>query len=110
MKQWLFGALVFGVACSSTSAQPARQVAPGDVVGTVVSEPITLAQVDEKALQQSAASFGSMRLAQALYEARRLAIDEIVANRLMDREAKARGIDRATLVEKEIGDKVPPVS
>jgi protein-disulfide isomerase len=50
-----------------------------------------------------------MKLSQALYEARRAAVDELVANALMDQEAKTRGIDRATLVEKEIADKVPPV-
>ena len=110
MKHLLFGALVFGVACSSTSAQPTRQAAAGDVVATVGSQPVTLAQVDEKALQQSAANFGSMKLSQALYEARRAAIDDIVATMLMDQEAKARGLDRATLVEKEIGDKIAAVT
>src|SRR5262249_8714920 len=92
------------------SAQPAKQAAPGDVVATVGSESITLAQADEKALQQPASNFGSLRLAQALYEARRMAIDEIVASRLMGQEAKSRGVDAATVAEKEIGDKVPPVT
>jgi protein-disulfide isomerase len=110
MKNWIVALFVFGVACSSTAAQPTKHAAPGDVVATVGAESITLAQVDEKALQQSAANFGSMRLVQALYEARRMAIDEIVASRLMDQEAKSRGVDRTTLVEKEIGDKVPPVT
>jgi protein-disulfide isomerase len=110
MKNWIVAALVLGIACSPTAAQPAKQAAPGDVVATVGTDSITLAQVDEKALQQSTANFGSMRLGQALYEARRMAIDEIVATRLMEREAKSRSIDRATLVEKEIGDKVSPVS
>lgn len=110
MKNWIVALLVFGIACSPTAAQPAKQAAPGDVVATVGTESITLAQVDEKALQQSAANFGSLRLVQALYEARRMAIDEIVADRLMNQEAKSRGVDRTTLVEKEIGDKVPPVS
>src|SRR5262249_41294770 len=71
---------------------------------------ITMAQVDDKALQQATSNFGSMKLSQALYEARRMAIDEMVANALMDQEAKTRGIDRATLVEKEIGSKAAPVT
>jgi hypothetical protein len=49
-------------------------------------------------------------LSQALYEARRTALEEIVANKLMDEAAKAQGIDRTTLIEKEITAKVPPVS
>lgn len=110
MKSLLLGTILFGVACSSTSAQPAKHVAPTDVVATVGSTTITLAQVDEKALQQPAANFGSLRLSQALYEARRAAIDEIVAATLMDQEAKAKGTDRATLVEQEIGNKVAPVT
>ena len=110
MKHLLLVALLFGAGCSSTSAQPAKQVAPGDVVATVGTTSITMAQVDDKALQQATSNFGSMKLSQALYEARRMAIDEMVANALMDQEAKTRGIDRATLVEKEIGSKVAPVT
>jgi len=110
MKQALLGLALVLSACSPTSAQPAKTQAPGDVVATVGSRSITLAQVDEKALQQPTASFGPVTLAQALYEARRGAIDEIVANLLLDQEAKARGIDRAELVEKEIGSKVAPVT
>src|SRR5262249_23792047 len=110
MKLVLIATLVFGAACSSTSAQPAKHVAPSDVVATVGPTSITLAQVDDQALQQSTASFGSVKLVQALYEARRAAIDDLVATALMDQEAKARGMDRATLVEKEIGGKVAPVT
>jgi protein-disulfide isomerase len=95
--------------CSTTEAQPTKALAPGEVVATVGSRSITLAEVDERALQQPAANFGSIKLGQALYEARRMAIDEIVANALLDQEAKARGMDRATLTEKEIGSKVAPV-
>src|ERR671933_565553 len=90
------------MACSLTSAQQSKQPAPTDVVATVGSTSITLAQVDEKALLQSVTNFGSVKLAQALYEARRAAVDDLVANVLIDQEAKARGTDRSALVEKEI--------
>ena len=40
-------------ACSRTSAQPAKQFAPADVVATVGSTSITLAEVDDRALQLS---------------------------------------------------------
>jgi protein-disulfide isomerase len=98
--------LVLFAACS-TAAQPARQQpAPSDVVAAVGGVQITLAQVDERALREPAATFGNARLGQALYLARRAALDEIVGNQLMDQEAKARGIDRAALVEKEIASGV----
>jgi protein-disulfide isomerase len=94
------------VASCSTAAQPARPQTPSDAVATVGSTTITLAQVDEVALQQSASSFGGMKLSQALYEARRLALDEVVGNTLLDQEAKSRGLDRAALVDAEITKKV----
>ena len=45
-------------ACSS-SAQPARTPAPGDVVATVGSTLDHAGQVDEKALEQPAGNFGT---------------------------------------------------
>src|SRR6476659_5372550 len=98
----VLGALLLS-ACSS-SAQSARQMTPSEVVATVGGAAITLGEVDTAALQQSAADFGGARLVQALYLARRAALDEIVGNRLLDAEAKVRGIDRATLVQREITD------
>ena len=101
--------LVIVTACS-TSAQPNRQAQQpnrADVVAMVGTAPITLEEVDARALQEPVSSFGSAKLVQALYLARRATIEEIVANRLMDSEAKARGIDRATLVERDIAAKAP---
>jgi len=111
MKPLLLATLLFAGACSSTSAQPNRVTAmsPTEVVATVGSKSITLAEVDERALQQSTANFGSVKLAQALYEARRAAIDEIVSTALLDAEAKARGVERSSVVEKEITSKITPV-
>ena len=41
-----------------------RQMAPGDAVATVGSTQVTLAQVDEKAMQQPATSFGNVKLSE----------------------------------------------
>ena len=98
--------LVALAACSS-SAQQAAQMSPADVVATVGSASITLAEVDEQALQSPASNFGSARLVQALYLARREALDDIIGRRLLEAEAKSRGVDRASLVEQEIADKAP---
>jgi protein-disulfide isomerase len=103
-------AFLLTAACSSSSAQSARRPAATDVVATVGTTSITLGQVDDKALEQSVSAFGSMKLSQALYEARRNAVDELVATALMDQEAKTRGVDRTTLVEQEIMSKVPQVA
>jgi protein-disulfide isomerase len=103
-----FGAsvIVLITACS-TSAQQARQPGPNDTVATVGGAAISLSQVDERALQQPAGAFGNARLGQALYLARRAALDDLIGNHLMDVEAKARGIDRPTLVEREIASAAP---
>jgi protein-disulfide isomerase len=108
-KLTLCAGLVVLTACSS-SAQQARRLAPTDIVATVGSTSITLAEVDDKALDQPAGNFGGAKLSQALYEARRAALDEIVMLKLMDDAAKAQGIERSALVEKEITSKIPTVT
>ena len=97
-------------ACSQTSAQQAKRPAPADTVATVGGTPITLAEVDDKALEQPVSNFGSAKLSQALYEARRAALDELVAAKLIDEAARTQGIERAALIEKEITAKVQAVS
>jgi len=110
MKSFLVFTILFGAACSPTSAQPAKPLAPGDVVATVGSKSITAAEMDDRALQEPASNFGNIRLVQAIYEARRRAVDQIVADALIDQEARSRGVERSALIEKEITDKVTPVT
>ena len=109
LKNFVGAAALLLTACSSTSAQPARRQSASDVVATAGTVSITLAQVDDKALEQPVANFGSLKLSQALYEARRTVIEELIATALLDQEAKARGVDRTKLVEEEITSKIPPV-
>jgi len=109
MKQLLFcAALVVLTACSS-AAEQARRPAQNEVVAIVGSKSFTLAEVDDKALEAPASNFGG-KLSQALYDARRLALDEMIASHLMDEAARSEGVDRATLVEKQITSKVAPVT
>jgi protein-disulfide isomerase len=100
-------ALIAG--CSSGAAQQ-RPQQPGDVVAIVGGASITLAQVDERALSQPASNFGGMRLSQAVYEARRAALDAMIGDALLDQESKARGIDRRILDDMEITSKTKPVT
>jgi protein-disulfide isomerase len=102
-------ALLVAAACSSSARQPKRP-GPSDVVATVGATSITLDQVDEKALQDPVTSFGDVTLAQAIYEARRAAAGEIIANILLDEEAKRRKVERTALYEQEITAKATSVS
>jgi len=101
-------------ACSGSAQQPraqqARAQTANDVVATVGPMTITLGQVDEQALKMPASSFGNMKLSEALYEARRAALDAMVGDALLDQEAKAHGTDRAALTAKEITAKVAAVT
>ena len=96
-------------ACSG-SAQQAPAQAATDVVATVGPTPIRLEQVDAQALKMPASNFGNLRLSEALYEARRAALDGMVGDLLLEQEAKARGVDRAALTAQEITSKVAPVT
>ena len=100
--------LLLAAACS-TAAQQQKSPGPSDVVATVGTASVTLEQVDQKALQEPAGSFGSMKLSQAIFEARRAAADQIVGDLLLDQEAKRRSVERAVLYEQEITAKAKPV-
>jgi protein-disulfide isomerase len=101
---------VFLLSACSGSAQQARAQTATDVIATVGPTPITLAQVDEQALKMPASSFGNMKLSEALYEARRAALDVMVGDALLDQQAKTQGMDRAALTAKEITAKVGAVT
>jgi protein-disulfide isomerase len=109
-KRFAWAGLAFFVACSSSAQQPNRIQGPTDVVATVGNASITLAEVDQKAMQQPASEFGQMKLVLALYEARRAAIDEIVGERLIADEAKTRGTSADALIDAEITSKIVTVT
>jgi protein-disulfide isomerase len=113
MTRWptlLFCATCVLLLVSGPSHAQARRPAPSDVVATVGSTSITLDQIDEKALQEPAGSFGSLKLSQALYEARRATAEEMVGDMLLDQESQRRGVDRAALVQQEITAHVAAVT
>jgi len=100
----------FLVACSSNAQQPDHYQGPNDVVAIVGNTSITLAEIDQKALQQPANDFGTSKLVLAIYEARRAAIDDVAGDKLIDIEAKARGVTTTALIDQEITSKIQPVT
>lgn len=108
MTKTTFAALGLIVLSACTgAAQGTRQQLPTDVVATVGSTSITLADVDQIALQQPTSQFGNARLVQAIYLSRRAALDDLIGSRLLDLEAKSRGIELAALVDREIASAAP---
>jgi protein-disulfide isomerase len=98
--------LVSLAACSRSDAQSPKTQGPSDVVATVGQNRITLAQVDERAMQQSVRDFGTMKLQQAIYEARRAVLEDLINDSLLDQEAQKAGLDRQALVDREVTKKV----
>ena len=105
----LVGALFLSVSCEKAPASQAARAgseSPGDsnVVARVGDREITLGEVDERALKANMAVF------QQLYDARRQAIEELLAEALLEQEAGKLGITREELETQEIRSKTPQVT
>ena len=72
----------------------------GDVAAEIGSAKVTMAEVDQRAAGALA------RIEFDRYQARRRALEEIVAERLLDEAARARGLSKEALVKAEIDDKL----
>jgi protein-disulfide isomerase len=102
----LIVAPLLGVSCSRLPQHVEARAAGADpapdaVAAELDGASITLAQVDEKA------QGGLATIRQQEYEARRRALDQIVDEKLLEREAKARGIEPQELLAREVDGKTP---
>jgi hypothetical protein len=100
--------LAAGQGCAAESSSPPQaaktaSTGSGEVVARVGDRAFTLEEIDAKALAVSIEPF------QALYDARRAALEEMVAEELVRREAAARGVEPGELIEQEVRSKVQPV-
>ncbi|HJS57428.1 MAG TPA: thioredoxin domain-containing protein [Vicinamibacteria bacterium] len=85
-----------------TTTKPVQ--GPGSVVASVDGAPITFEEMEERAAGRL---YG---LRQEEYDARRGAIEEIVYERLLQAEAKRRGVNVEALEKAEVTDKIAPVT
>jgi protein-disulfide isomerase len=103
------GLFVLFVAAAATVGCPKATPAPGaapsagasEVVATLDGAPITQAEVDERAKERL------MRVRQDEYEARREALDQLVGQKLLEKEAKSRGISVEQLLKDEVDRQIP---
>jgi protein-disulfide isomerase len=99
-------------ACAKTRAEgrakPAATPTPNPAAPTVIAVvngiPITLGEVDLRAASRLTA------IRQQEYDARREAIDDMVAEKLMEREAAERGLTVGDLLKGEVDAKAAPVT
>lgn len=89
---------------SSPSAATASPAASAAAVAEVDGETITADQVD-KALGPALD-----KLEQQIYDMRRQQLDQLIADRLVKREADRRGVTVEALLAAEVGQKVAPVT
>jgi hypothetical protein len=92
------------VAWAQAPAKPDAPKADPGVAATIGGKPVTLQELDAKALKTD------MKLAQSLYDARRKALDEVLMERLLGEEAATQKITVDQLIQKRIAEKVKPVT
>jgi len=96
--------LGLGLALVALVLAGTRTTNASEVIGQVGDTKITVDDVDSRAMATSAAAY------QALYDARRQALEELIQERLLEIEAAARKISTQELIDQEINQKVAPVT
>jgi len=89
-----------GGAVRAEDAKPAKD----EIAAYIGDSPVTLQELDAKVLKTN------MKLAQQMYDARRAAVDDVIIDRALAAEAKAKGVDVEKLLQEKIAAKATPVT
>jgi protein-disulfide isomerase len=102
---FITSALILALACSA----PAQQAATGsDTAARVGDRTITVKELDDH-WQKSAPGPHAQAL-QALYDGRKEALDEIIADSLIGQAAKAKGVTAEQWMQAEVGKRIKPIT
>lgn len=93
-----------GITNAAFAGDDAKGGAKPDVAAYIGDSPITVAELDAKVLKSN------MKLAQDLYNARKAAVDEVILDRALGADAKAKNVTVDQLLKEKIAAKVQPVS
>jgi hypothetical protein len=96
--------LAFASACGSAPRSTIQASSDDTVVAKVGDREFTLDEVDERAVRTN------MKTYQDLYNVRRDALEALIADALLQREADSRGVSVEELEAQEIEAKVEPVT
>ncbi len=96
-------AVAVAAASAQTPPKPDAPAAKEGVAAYIGGEPVTLQELDAKALKTD------MKLAQSLYNARRAALDQVLLDRLLGPEAATRKITVEQLVKEKAGATAKPI-
>ena len=102
----VFGVLLVSAACARSegpkpSASPAAPASSAEVVAQVDGVPILGRELDQRVERRLS------RLRQEEYEIRSQALDEMIGEHLLEKEAKTRGITTEGLLRDEVDEQVP---
>jgi len=95
---------VWGCARPTDAQTTGGALAPGGVVAVIDGVPVTFDEMEKRATKNL------YQLRQEEYETRRMALEEIIYERLLEKEARRRGLSVAELNRAEIDDKLTPVT
>lgn len=107
-RAWFLAAVVMLLSCSSAPAQQATATSGADVAARMGDRAITIAELDATWRATNAAQHAEA--AQMLYDGRRAALDQILADMLMAEAAKGKGLSPDAFAESEIAKRVKPVT
>jgi protein-disulfide isomerase len=100
---------VLVLACSTTPAQQPAAIAGGnDVAARIGDRAVTVRELDEKWRASDAADHADVL--QKLYDGRRQALENIIADMLVAEEAKKKGMSPDAYVESEVVKRITPIS
>ena len=110
MIRSLFVALCLALALGAASPAAAQTTSqsPTDIVARVGDQEITLAEVEQKWRESDAGSF--LRVTQDRYDALHRFLDEVIGDRLLAIEARARGISVDELLQQELPGRIEPIT
>ena len=98
----LAAGLLISLACSTQAQQP------GDVAARVGDRAITVKELDDRWQKEEPAQ--KAQAEQALYDGRKVALEAIIADMLVEQAAKAKGMTADAFVQGEVGKRLTPVT
>jgi hypothetical protein len=100
----LASVLIWGAACAEAPQGKSGEAAAAEIAARIGDRTITMQEVDEKAMAANVKAY------QALYDARRSALEQIISDLLLEEEAAAKGISKDELIDQAITQKVQLVT
>lgn len=106
--RWLLPTTVFVLLLSPVRAE--RLSNGVSIAATSHDWVVTYEELDRRALAQDSARFRGLRLQEAIYEARKAALDALIADHLLGLEAKRAGVSPEALLDRELRSRATTIT